>query len=73
MFCANEPKVVSFDVQTKLTREQYFDKYPEVYELGRLFDDPDPIAFARFKNIPGITKAKLAALHKAHLEARKKA
>lgn len=71
MFCAKESKVISFDVQTKLTREQYFDKYPEASELGALLFNPESIDFNQFKRIPGITKSKLTALHKAHLAARK--
>ncbi len=70
-FCQKEPKVISFDVQTKLTRDKFFEKYPEAYQLGEALQQPEPIAITPFKRIPGITKAKLAALHKKHLEGRK--
>jgi hypothetical protein len=72
MFCIKEPLVISFDKQTKLTRDKYFEKYPEVYTLGDLLLRDKAIEFELFKNIPGITKAKLKALHKKHLEGRKK-
>jgi hypothetical protein len=70
-FCTCEPLVISFDKQTKLTRKKFLEKYPEVYRLGELLQKTEDIKFNDFKNIPGITKAKLASLHKKHLEARK--
>ncbi len=72
MFCAVEPKVISFDVQTDLTRQEYFEKFPEVCRLGELLSEKEPIAFSLFKNIPGITKKKLTTLHAKHLEAKTK-
>lgn len=72
MFCAQEPKLVIFDKQTKLTRDQFFTKYPEAYELGRaLFRDAE-ISLTPYKRIPGITKAKLKALHKKFIEGRRR-
>jgi hypothetical protein len=70
-FCVKEPKVMSFDKQTRLTREQFTAKYPEYYSLGELLLKVDTIDFAQFKRIPGITPAKLKALHRKHLLARK--
>jgi hypothetical protein len=71
-FCAKEPKVISFDVQTRLTRQQFEEKYPEICALGELLGGEAEIPFEQFKRIPGITKEKLKALHKAHVEGRKK-
>jgi hypothetical protein len=71
-FCQVEPKVVSFDKQTKLTRKQFEDKYPEVFRLSELLINPAPIPFDEFKRIPGITPAKLKSLHRKHLAARAK-
>jgi len=71
-FCAEEVKVISFDVQTKLTRDKFFDKYPECFALGDALQKEDPIDFKLYKRIPGITKGKLKALHEKHLEAKKK-
>ena len=70
-FCATELKVISFDIQTKLTREQYFEKYPEVYQLGELLMREAEIDFFQFEKIPGITKEKLKKLHASHLAARR--
>jgi len=63
VFCQQEPKVISFDIQTKLTLEQFLKKYPEAYTLGCKLCESAPIDWMPFKNIPGITKKKLAALH----------
>ncbi len=70
-FCVVEPKVVSFDVQTEFTRDQFMGKFPEVQRLARLLIEAEPISFDEFASIPGITPEKLDALHKAHLEGRK--
>jgi hypothetical protein len=69
-FCTVEPKVVCFDVQTNLTRDQFTDQYPEYQELCELLHQPEPIPFAQFKRLPGITEAKLSKLHKKHLSAK---
>jgi len=70
-FCSKEPKVICFDAQTKLTRDQFTDKYPEYRLLCEKLVKKEVINFADFKHLPGITKKKLAALHKKHLAARK--
>ncbi len=70
-FCVVEPKVVSFDVQTEFTRDQFMGKFPEVERLAWLLIEAEPISFDEFASIPGITPEKLDALHKAHLEGRK--
>src|SRR5579859_4344266 len=70
-FCAEEPKVLSFDVQTKLTYSEYLEKYPEAYKLGELLHEKGEIHFDDFKKLPGITKAKLKKLHEAHLAKKK--
>jgi hypothetical protein len=70
-FCVKEPKVISFDKQTQLTRDQFVAKFPEYYALSELLLKVDTIDFEPFKRIPGITPAKLKALHRKHLLARK--
>ena len=70
-FCSSEPKVMSFDVQTDLTHNEYLDKYPQVYRLGKLLLEKKEIEFEPYKAIPGITKKKLAALHAKHQAGRK--
>jgi hypothetical protein len=69
-FCAQEPFVISFDVPTQMTHEKFLEKYPESHKLGELLVKPEPIPFDEFEKIPGITRAKLLALHQKHLEAR---
>ena len=66
-FCSKEPKVLSFDVQTGLTREEFLSKYPESHKLGKLLRSPKEIPFAEFKHIPGISLSKLDKLHKTYL------
>jgi len=63
--------VISFDKQTRLTRDQFTAEFPEYHRLGELLLKTDAIDFEPFKRIPGITPAKLKALHKKHLTARK--
>lgn len=70
-FCAVEPKVISFDGQTDLSREGYLDKYPEIYRLGDALMSDAPIDFEPYKNIPNITAEKLLALHEKFRAARK--
>jgi Pentapeptide repeats (8 copies) len=70
-FCQEDPKVVSFDTQTSLTRNEFLLRFPESYELGGLLQQDDPIAFDRFKNIPGITPEKLNGLHNKFIQSRK--
>ena len=71
-FCAEQPKVMSFDVQTDLTYEEFLEKYSQAYRLGEALLEEGEIRFEDFKTIPGITKAKLEKLHAAHLARRKK-
>jgi len=71
-FCAEQPKVMSFDVQTDLTYEEFLEKYSQAYRLGEALLEEGEIRFKDFKTIPGITKAKLEKLHAAHLARRKK-
>ena len=71
-FCSNEPYVLSFDEQTKLTRSQFLKKYPESERLGELLQSKDAINFEDFKSIPGITEKKLKTLHAATLSAKNK-
>jgi PPE-repeat protein len=69
-FCSKDPRVLSFDVQTKLTHAEFLENHPEANTLSELLLKPELIEFAPFKRIPGITKSKLAKLHAAHLKAR---
>ena len=69
-FCSKEPCIVVFDKQTKFTYDQFVSKFPEYLKLCNLLHSPLDIPFEPYKNIPGITKAKLKALHKKHLEAK---
>ena len=66
-FCSKEPRVISFDVQTEMTREKFLEKYPESHRLGELLRGQAPIKIAEFKRIPGITAKKLDVLHKTYL------
>ncbi len=59
--------MISFDVQTNLTMVKFLERYPESQNLGELLSNREPIAFDEFKAIPGITKKKLALLHKTYL------
>jgi len=70
-FCIKEPKVISFDVQTKLTQAQFLKKYPSYLDLGVALLRDEPIEFKLYRKIPGITEKKLKALHKKFKEARK--
>ena len=71
-FCTKEPRIISFDVQTKLTREQFTTKYPEYWALCEKLLVNTPIEFEQFKKIPGITKKKLKVLHDKFIAARAK-
>ena len=62
-FCDVEPKVLSFNVQTNLTYEQYRTRYPNYFMLARSLLKDDPIDFEEYKNIPGITPQKLKKLY----------
>ena len=70
-FNSKESKVIVFDTQTTLTRQKFMDKYPEFYDLSDDLLEDNPIDFEKYKNIPGITKRKLNALHKKFKESRK--
>jgi hypothetical protein len=71
-FCAKPQTVKCFDVDTTLTRDAFIDAYPLYYDLCLALTASDPIDFERFKSLPGITKAKLKALHEKHIAKRAK-
>ena len=71
-FCVQEPKVISFDKQTKLTRDEFTEQFPEYEQLCEALHDDAEIDFDTYKRIPGITCKKLKALHAAHLAAKTK-
>ena len=69
-FCDVEPKVLSFNIQTDLTYDEYTEKYPESLSLSSELLEDDPIDFEEYKNIPGITPQKLKKLHNKFKKAR---
>jgi hypothetical protein len=69
-FCQKEPLVISFDKQTKLTRKQFAEKYPEINTLAERLSRDDVFDYAKFKSIPGWTLAKCKALHEKHIAGR---
>lgn len=71
MFCTVEPTIMSFDVDSGLTRQEYITKYPHYRELADEMLEDDEIPFERFADIPGITPEKLKLLHDKHKQARK--
>ena len=71
-FCDVEPKVLSFNIRTNLTYEQYTKNYPECYNLSRDLSKDNPIDFEKYKNIPGITPQKLKELHNKFKKERRK-
>ena len=66
-FCSEEPKVICFDKNTGLTRNEFEINFPEYQTLCCLLQQPEPIKFDDWKHIPGITAKKLKALHAKHL------
>lgn len=71
-FCQKEPLVVSFDKQTKYTRKEYFDKYPEYNQLLELLAQDDAFDYGKFKTFPGWTLKKCKELHQKHIAGRAK-
>ena len=71
-FCVKEPWVISFDEQTVLTRGEYVARYPEYYALTVDLLSTQPINFAKYSRLPGITEEKLRVLHEKFIAARKK-
>ena len=72
-FCQREPLVISFDKQTKLTRQEFFKQYPEIYKLGELLFQDREFDYTQFKRIPGWTLKKCKELHRKHIEGRTQA
>jgi hypothetical protein len=70
VFCVKPQTIKSFDVQTGLTLEEYIEKYPMARQLGEALLRSEVIPFEPYKDLPGITKAKLKALHVKHLKVR---
>ncbi len=52
-----------FDVQTKLTYDEFIAKYPAYFELGQLLQSKDAFDYNRFSHIPGWTLKKIKSLH----------
>jgi hypothetical protein len=65
-FCTEEPRVLSFDLPTNLTRDQYTADFPEYWDLREALAGDAEIEFERFKRLPNITPEKLHALHEKH-------
>ena len=70
LFCAKEPCVIVFDRQTKLTMEEFTEKYPKYSDLGQKLITDDPFDYSEFKAIPGWTLKKCKALHAKMIAAR---
>ena len=70
-FCQKEPLVISFDKQTKHTRKEYLEKYPESGELSELLSGNAVFDYSKFKTLPGWTLKKCRALHQKHIADRK--
>jgi hypothetical protein len=66
-FCQIEPRVISFDKQTKYTRKAYLEKYPEYNDLSTLLSQDAEFNYKKFKNLPGWTLKKCKALHQKHI------
>jgi len=71
IFGLGEDPVQCFGKGTGLTYNEFFERFPIAYQLGELLAGDDPIPFEPYKDLPGITKAKLKALHDAHIKGRK--
>ena len=70
-FCVKEPKVVSFDKQTKLTHKKFQDKYPEASHLGERLLSDAPFDYKEFSKLPGWTLKKCKALHQRFIDGRR--
>ena len=70
-FCVKEPKVVSFDKQTKLTHEKFQEKYPEASHLREQLLSDAPFDYREFSKLPGWTLKKCKALHQRFVDGRK--
>jgi len=70
-FCVKEPKVVSFDKQTKLTHEKFQEKYPEASHLREQLLSDAPFDYREFSKLPGWTLKKCKALHRKFIDGRK--
>ena len=70
-FCSKEPKVLSFDVLTKLTKESFWKQYPEATRLSELLMNDARFDYGQFKRIPGWTLKKCKALHQRFIDGRK--
>jgi len=70
-FCSKEPKVLSFDVQTKLTRESFLKQYPEAARLSELLMSDTVFDYKEFSKLPGWTLKKCKALHQCFIDGRK--
>ena len=65
-FCVDEPYVRCFDTQTDMTHAEFRRRYPEYWDLCEALAGEDEIEFETYKDLPGITPEKLAALHAKH-------
>jgi hypothetical protein len=70
-FCQKEPFVICFDKQTKLTRDKFYEKYPEINELSNLLLQDNPFDYGKFKRLPGYTRSKCKKLHEGFIASRK--
>ena len=70
-FCSKEPKVLSFDVQTKLTKESFLKQYPKAACLSELLISDTVFDYKEFSKLPGWTLKKCKALHQRFIDGRK--
>ena len=70
-FCVKEPKVVSFDKQTKLTHKKFQEKYPEASHLGEQLLSDAPFDYKEFSKLPGWTLKKCKTLHQRFIDGRR--
>ena len=49
-FNSKEPKVISFNIQTRFTRQQFIDKFPEYFDLACDLLENKKIGFEKYLN-----------------------
>jgi len=72
LFAVETPKVKCFGKQTRYTQAGLIKRYPIITELARQLQFDTDINFEYFRKIPGITPAKLKALHAKYIRENKR-
>ena len=71
-FCQEEPTVVSFDIETGMSRSKFIKKFGALADsLSDNLTGNDEIDFDYYKSLPGITPQKLKSLHEKFIAARR--